>query len=70
MAPGISDGLLCLLLAGSGLLIEVGNVAGIVVRLYAVAVWCFLRERFAYAGVLCLAIGLLVKPHDAGLVWL
>jgi hypothetical protein len=69
-APGISGGLLCLLLAGSELLIEVGNVAGIVVSLCAVAAWCFLRERFAHAGVLCLAIGLLVKPHDAGLVWL
>jgi hypothetical protein len=69
-APGISGGLLCLLLASSELLIEVGNVAGIVVSLCAVAAWCFLRERFARAGVLCLAIGLLVKPHDAGLVWL
>ncbi len=27
-------------------------------------------ERYVPAGILCLAISLLVKPHDAGLVWL
>src|ERR1017187_6157574 len=47
-----------------------GNAAGIVVSLCAVAVWCFLRERFVPAGVLCLAASLAIKPHDAGLVWL
>jgi hypothetical protein len=35
-----------------------------------VAVWCFLEERFVWAGILCLAISLAIKPHDAGLVWL
>jgi hypothetical protein len=35
-----------------------------------VAVWCFLRKRFVLAGVLCLALSLAIKPHDAGLVWL
>jgi hypothetical protein len=35
-----------------------------------VAVWCFLRERFVAAGVLCLAVALAFKPQDAGLVWL
>jgi hypothetical protein len=69
-APVITGFLLCLFLIGSELLIEVGNTAGIVVSLCAIACWCFLRERFAWAGVLCLAIGLLAKPHDAGFVWL
>ena len=35
-----------------------------------VAVWCFIRERFVPAGILCLAVSLAVKPQDAGLVWL
>jgi hypothetical protein len=35
-----------------------------------IAVWCFLRERFILAGVVCLALSLAIKPHDAGLVWL
>ena len=34
------------------------------------AVWCFLRERFVPAGILCLAVSLAIKPHDTGLVWL
>jgi hypothetical protein len=69
-SPQISGGLLCLFLLGAELLIEVGNTAGIVVSLCVIAVWCFLRARFAPLGVLCLAVALLVKPHDAGFLWL
>jgi cell division protein FtsW (lipid II flippase) len=35
-----------------------------------VAVWCFLHDRFVWAGIVCLAASLAIKPHDAGLVWL
>jgi hypothetical protein len=69
-APLLSGGLLCIFLVGSELLLEVGNTAGIVVSLCVIAAWCFFQERFTRAGILCLAIGLLVKPHDAGFVWL
>ena len=40
------------------------------VGLCGIAVWCFLRNRFVGIGVVCLALSLAVKPHDAGLVWL
>lgn len=69
-SPALTGFLICLFLIGSELLIEVGNMAGIVVSLCAIASWCFIRERFAHAGIVCLAIGLLAKPHDAGFVWL
>ena len=68
-APVISGWLICFFLLTSELLLEVGNAAGIAVSLCMIAVWCFLQERFVPAGILCLAISLLVKPHDAGLVW-
>jgi hypothetical protein len=68
--PLASGFLVCLFLAGQELLIEVGNASGLVVALCLIAVWCFLRKRFELAGVLCLAIGLAVKPHDSGAVWL
>jgi cell division protein FtsW (lipid II flippase) len=35
-----------------------------------VAVWCFLEEKFVWAGILCLSVSLAIKPHDAGTVWL
>jgi hypothetical protein len=35
-----------------------------------IAVWCFLKQRFVPVGVVCFAVSLLLKPHDAGLVWL
>jgi hypothetical protein len=48
----------------------VGNAAAIAVGLCVIATWCFYRERFAWAGVLCLALSLALKPNDSGLVWL
>ena len=69
-APILSGALIGFLLANSEILIVTGNAAGIVVSLCAVAVWCFLRERFVPAGILCLAVSLAIKPHDTGLVWL
>ena len=47
-----------------------GNVAGIAVGFCTIAVWCFLKERYAWAGVLLLAASLVIKPHDSGFVWL
>jgi hypothetical protein len=69
-APLFTGGLICLLLVGSELLLEIGNAAGVVVSLCVIAVWCFVRERFVWVGILAFALSLLVKPHDSGLVWL
>jgi hypothetical protein len=66
----ISGCLVAFLLVNSLWLFMIGNSAGIAIALCSIAVWCFLREQFAFAGVLCLAISLIVKPHDTGLVWL
>jgi hypothetical protein len=69
-APVIAGVLIGFVLANSEVLVIIGNAAGIVIGLCLVAVWCFLKKRFAAVGVLCLAISLAFKPHDAGLVWL
>jgi len=69
-APIVSGALIGFLLANSELPVITGNMAGIAIALCVVAVWCFLRERFVLAGVLCLALSLACKPHDTGLVWL
>ena len=69
-APRLYGLLIFLLLINSGLLLATGNTAGLVVSLSVIAVCCFLQERFANAGVVCLAIALAMKPHDAGPIWL
>lgn len=69
-ASRISAGLAFLILANSELLLVVGNASGIVVSLCVIAVWCLMREKLAWAGVLCLAAGLLLKPQDAAFLWL
>ena len=69
-APELAGGLLGLLVAYSQQVLLYGNPAGIAVAFSVVAAWCFLRERFVFAGVLCFAASLALKPHDTGLLWL
>jgi hypothetical protein len=70
LAPLVSSCLLAFCLANSGTLLAFGNPAGFVVPLTIVAVWCFVHEKFVYAGITCLAFSLVFKPHDAALFWL
>jgi hypothetical protein len=69
-APVISGVLIGFILANCEAVLVTGNTAGIAVSLCVVAVWCFLQERFVWAGIVCLAVSLAIKPHDAGLIWL
>jgi hypothetical protein len=69
-APVISGALAAWLLLCSVDLFVSGNAAAIVISLCAIAVWCFLRGRYTAIGVMCFAAALLIKPHDAGLIWL
>jgi hypothetical protein len=62
--------LICLLLCNAELVFALGNLAGLVASLCTIAVCCFLEDRYASFGVFCLAISLVLKPHDSGLVWL
>lgn len=68
-APRFSAFMIYLFLINSELLLALGNAAGIVVGLSMIAAWCILQNRFAFAGALCLALALVMKPHDAGLIW-
>ncbi len=62
--------LVCTVLLNTQYLFVSGNLAGIAVSLCIVAAWCFVEEQLALVGVLCMAVSLALKPHDAGLVWL
>ena len=69
-APILAGGLIGLILLNSELLIFEGNLAGIVISLCVIAVWCFLENRFVPLGILFLALALITKPQDSGLIWL
>lgn len=69
-APILSTCLIALFLANCELVFSTGNAVGIVVGLCVIGTWCFIEERFVLAGILCMAVSLSIKPHDAGLVWL
>ena len=66
----IAGWILCFMLLNCEVLFLLGNIAGFSVCICVISTWCFLKERFAIAGVLLLAVSLALKPHDAGLVWL
>ncbi len=69
-SPVLSGVMVGFFVANSELLIVTGNAAAIAISFCVIAVWCFVRDRFVLAGILCLAMGLALKPHDTGLVWL
>ena len=69
-SPVLSACLIGFLLANCEFVFSTANTAGIVVGLCVIAAWCFLQERFVSAGILCMAVSLAIKPHDAGLIWL
>lgn len=62
--------LICLMMTNSEVLFETGNTAGIAVGLCVIAVWCFVRDRLVWLGIVSMALSLAMKPHDSGLVWL
>ena len=68
-APVVSGALIGVFVAGSETLLRTANPAGIAIGLCAVAVWCFVKERFVIAGIVCFAISLIFKPHDSALIW-
>lgn len=69
-APKIAGWLAGFMLLNCILLMWFGNPAGIVTSLCVIASWCFLKDRFPVAGVAMLTVALMIKPHDAGFVWL
>lgn len=69
-SPALAGALAGLLIADSVLPLVAGNTAAVAVGLCAIAVWSFLTGRLVTVGVVCLAVSLLLKPHDTGMVWL
>lgn len=66
----IAGCLACFMLANCVMLLTCGNPVGVVVPFCVIAAWCLLEGRYARVGVALLALSLVLKPHDAGFVWL
>lgn len=69
-SPVLCGWMIAFVLLNCEVLALVGNVSGIAVGLCLIAVWCFLEDRCSLAGVVMLAISLVLKPHDSGFIWL
>ena len=68
-APILSGALIGFLLANSVVLVMLGNPSGIAISLCVIAAWCFVRNRFMAAGIICFAFSVAVKPQDAVFIW-
>lgn len=69
-APSLAFLLICFTLGGSVVLFVSGNPAGVAVGLCLIAAWCVVRERLTAIAVVCMALCVIIKPHDTVLVWL
>lgn len=49
---------------------EAGQTSFLAVGLAVTALWCFIRRRYTLAGIICLGIGMGLKPQLAGVVFL
>lgn len=70
VAPVLAGAMIGFSLANCPLFMVVGNPGSISIALCAISVWCFIRERFIWSGAACLAMSLMLKPHNAVFVWL
>ncbi len=68
-APNLSFLLLALSLGTGSVFFASGNPAGMAIGLCLIGCWCIINEQVPWLGVVCLAAGLLIKPHDVLLVW-
>jgi hypothetical protein len=69
-APHFALALACVLLANCQNLMQVGNGSGLAVSLCIVGIWCFFKQRYEWAGIICFALGLALKPPEIGAIWL
>lgn len=69
-APLLSAGLVAFCLLNSPTLFYFGNPAGFLVPFTIIAVWCFVENRYVWVGVVCLAVSLILKPHNAACIWI
>lgn len=69
-APVLSGALAGVAVANGAVVLGNGNSAGVIAGLCVIAACCFIREKGIWLGICCFAVSLIVKPQDAGLLWL
>ncbi len=69
-APDLSFVLLALSLGTGPVFFYSANPAGLAIGLCVIGCWCLIEDHSPWVGVVCLAAGLVIKPHDVLLVWI
>jgi hypothetical protein len=69
-APVLAGALAGLALINGAVAVGNGNSAGVITGLCVIGAWCFITEKKVWLGICCFAFSMIVKPQDAGLLWL
>ena len=69
-APALAGCMAGFVLLNSKIVLMLGNPGGMVASFGVIGAWCLLRRRYELLGVTLLALGLMMKPQEAGFVWL
>lgn len=69
-SPFLASVLVAYLLMNSEVVVLLTNVSAIAIALCVISCWSFVRGKYAWLGVVCLASSLLIKPQEAGAIWL
>jgi hypothetical protein len=69
-APLVAGCMAGFVLLNSVMVLLVRNPAGVVAPFCVIAAWCLIRRRFGPVAVVLMSLSLLIKPQDAGFIWL
>ena len=69
VAPDLSFVLLAISLGTGPVFFYSANPAGLAIGLCVIGCWCLIEDHVPWVGVVFLAAGLIIKPHDVLLVW-
>lgn len=69
-APVLTGAIIGFVLVNSVTVLLEANAAALAVGLCVIAVLLFMKQRLPLVGVICMAVSLCLKPHDAAFIWL
>jgi hypothetical protein len=69
-SPLLASVLVAYFLVNSEVVLIMTNAAGIAIALCVISCWSFVKGKYIWLGVICLALSLMIKPQDTGAIWL
>ncbi|MGP8251573.1 MAG: glycosyltransferase family 87 protein [Terracidiphilus sp.] len=69
-SPLITSVMVALIISNSQVIVILTNPAAVAIALAIFASWSFVRGKYTWIGAIALSLSILIKPQDAGFIWL